>query len=211
MTPAGFHIGIDFDNTIVLYDAVFAAVGRAMGLLPDGFAGNKAQVRATVRARPGGEAEWTRLQARVYGPGIRDAAPSPGLCGFLDRCRRAGARVGVVSHKTAFAAADPGGVNLREAAWAWLADHGLIGPDGIDPANVHFESTRAEKIRRIRAIGCTHFIDDLDEVFLEPDFPSHVRRYLFAPGSAPLPAGPFTACPGWVEIGDDLFGARSIS
>lgn len=204
------HVGLDFDNTIVLYDAVFAAAGRAMGLLPDGFAGGKAQVRVAVRSRPDGDAEWTRLQARVYGPGIRDAVPSPGLHPFLDRCRAAGARIGIVSHKTAFAAADPGGVNLREVAWAWLTDQGLIGPGGIDPADVHFESTRADKIGRIRAVGFTHFIDDLDEVFLEPDFPPHVRRCLFAPGRCPLPVGPFTAFQTWAEIGDDLFGARRV-
>ena len=47
---------------------------------------------------------------------------------------------------------------------------------------------------RIRALGCTHFIDDLEEVFLEPSFPSDVHKILFV---------------SWSAVHDDLFNSRS--
>ena len=44
-----------------------------------------------------------------------------------------------------------------------------------------FGSTRREKIDLIRGQECSHFIDDLVEVFLEGSFPSQVERILFDP------------------------------
>jgi len=202
-------IGLDFDNTIVLYDAVFRSVGVECGLLPPGFRGGKAEVRAYVQALPGGGPKWTSLQGMVYGPGIMRAEPAPGLDGFLTACRKAGVRLAVVSHKTEFAAADPGGTNLREAARAWIAAHGLTDParGGIDPDMVFFETTRAEKVARIAALGCTHFVDDLEEVFLEPGFPAGTARLLVRHGAERLPSGPFRAFRSWPEITHDLLGS----
>jgi len=200
--PARIRLGLDFDNTIVLYDGVFRALAAESGLLPPGFTGGKRAVRDHVRSLPDGEAAWTALQARVYGPGIARATASPGLIAFLARCRAAGVELSIVSHKTTHAAADPHGVNLRDAAQAWIAANRLIDPDhgGIAGDRIFFEDTRAAKIDRIRALGCTHFVDDLVEVFQEPDFPADVRAFLFAPGDEAAPAGPWAIVRSWEEV-----------
>lgn len=202
------RIGLDFDNTLILYDRVFAGIGQSMGLLPPGFSGTKVEVRAWVRALPDGEAKWTLLQAKVYGPGIEQAVPSPGLWEFLDRCRTEDADVFVVSHKTETAAADPAGTNLRIAARRWIDERGLTAPGrgGIRPERVFFEATRREKIARIAALGCTHFVDDLAELFLEDGFPAGTGRHLLLHGSETLPSGPFHAHQSWTEVGDAIFG-----
>lgn len=213
--PSSVRLGLDFDNTIVLYDDVFLTLGREEGLLPDAFAGDKRAVRNHIRTLPDGEARWTALQAKAYGSGIARATPSPGLMAFLECCRAHRIELAIVSHKTAFAVADPNGVNLRDAARAWIAAHGLSAPDGggISPDKVFFESTRTEKIARIRALECTHFVDDLDEVFREPDFPADVRAYLYAPSSSP-PAAASSArewhvVRSWMDVADDLFGCAA--
>jgi len=208
MTAAPPRPGLDFDNTIVLYDRVFQDLGRRAGLLPAGFQGDKRAVRAHVRALPGGEALWTGLQAQVYGPGIAQARPAPGLADFLGRCRAAGIVPVIVSHKTRTAAADPDGADLRECARAWMAAQGLTDParGGIPPENIFFEETRAAKIARIRALGCTHFVDDLEELFREPDFPAGVRAFLYAPADPAPPAGPWQVVRHWREVGDALCG-----
>ncbi|TWA61041.1 hypothetical protein FBZ82_11842 [Azospirillum brasilense] len=208
MTGRAPLIGLDFDNTIVLYDDVFRGIGEDTGLLPPGFVGGKAEVRTHLRSLPDGEAQWTRLQAKVYGPGIARAVPAPGLSGFLAACRAAGAGVAIVSHKTEFAAADPGGVSLRAAAWSWIEAQGLTDParGGIDPGLIFFEDSRAAKIARIASLGCRCFVDDLEEVFLEPDFPTEVDRILVKHGARHLPAGPFRAFHAWQEIADAVFG-----
>lgn len=208
-TSSGSLVGLDFDNTIVLYDAVFREEGEAMGLLPAGFSGGKDAVRAHLRSRAGGAADWTRLQARVYGPGLARARPAPGLFDFLDACRSADRPVAIVSHKTEFAAADPGGTNLRDAARAWIAAHGLTDRKngGIAPDRIHFEATRADKIARIVSLGCGCFIDDLEEVFVEPDFPANVDRILIKHGDTGMAAeeGPFRTVHSWVEAVGLLF------
>jgi hypothetical protein len=53
---SGVRIGIDFDNTIICYDTVFAAVARQRGLVPEGWDGLKSEVRDYLRPRVG----WCR-------------------------------------------------------------------------------------------------------------------------------------------------------
>jgi hypothetical protein len=206
----GARIGLDFDNTIVIYDQVFAKLGQEEGLLPAGFVGSKDEARAFIRALPDGEAKWTKLQAAVYGPGIRAAGMAPGLKAFLRSALAHRCELTIVSHKTEFAAADPHGTNLRDAARGWIVANQLAGAVDapIRLENIYFESTRAEKIGRIAALRCDCFIDDLEEVFEESDFPRRTERHLIKVGAVTLPAGPFKAWQSWQDIEQEFFGAR---
>ena len=111
----------------------------------------------------------------------RRAAPE--VAGFLRRCSAAGVPVYVVSHRTTSAAADPSGPPLRDAAIAWMRAQRLFGEDGLGLSEdgVFFSATRADKLARIAHLGCSHFIDDLEEVFLEPAFPGGTLKILYAP------------------------------
>lgn len=201
-------VGIDFDNTIAGFDHAFLEAARERGLVPGIFTGTKKNLRDAVRAGPDGEAEWMRLQGRVYGPHMADAELIEGADRFVAHCRRRGIPVCIVSHKTEYGHFDAERVNLRDASRAWLEAKGFFDPEGpgLAPEQVHFESTREEKIARIAALGCTHFVDDLEEVFREPSFPGNVRRYLLAAGAGPLPQGPFRAFRRWHDIAHDILG-----
>ena len=77
-----------------------------------------------------------------------------GVEAFLRRCRTEGCVVAVVSHKTEYGHFDPDRVNLRNAALDWMAAQGLLDGDrGVARADVYFESTRAEKVKRIAALS----------------------------------------------------------
>ena len=68
-----------------------------------------------------------------------------------------------------------------------------------------FEDSRADKLRRILSLACTHFIDDLEEVLNDPNFPP-IRRILFAktqPSADPLP---YPICATWQKIEVEVFG-----
>jgi hypothetical protein len=188
------RIGVDFDNTIAGYDRLFETLAAELGLLRPGAPSSgairgKTAVRDAVRLLPDGENHWQRLQALAYGPRIGGAELLPGVAEFFRRCRDAGLPVAVVSHKTRFAAGGEGETDLREAAIGFLRGHGFFGPAGLglDEALVFFEPTRRDKVARIRELGCTHFIDDLPEVFAHEDFPQGVERLLLAP-PPPAPA-----------------------
>jgi hypothetical protein len=204
------RLGIDFDNTLIAYDRVFLAQARAGALLPAHFRGNKRAVRDAIRLLPDGEIAWQRLQGHVYGQGIGDAALYPGVDRFLRRCRQAGHEVFIVSHKTEYANYDPSRVNLRAAALGFMAARGFFAPGkyAIPRENVFFEDTRAQKIARIAALGCTHFVDDLVEVLTDSDFPRGIARVLFDPIGGDKPAG-LRVCPSWRDIASVLLPEAS--
>lgn len=195
-------IGLDFDNTLVSYDALLARLAEEFHGL-GGLPGKKA-IRDAVRLTAEGDLAWQRLQGLIYGPRMAEAALVDGAAAFLDLCRRRGVRVFVVSHKTEFAGFDPTRTPLRDAARAWMRAQGLFERFGLAEADVFFESTRADKVARIRELGVPVFVDDLEEVFLEPGFPAGVRRLLFHPEGA-APPGPFTVCRSFAEVADAIF------
>lgn len=176
-------VGLDFDNTLVTYDAVIHRAAVDQGLIPAATPVNKRLVRDRIRERPGGEIEWQKIQALVYGPLMPQAQLIDGAGDFIKRCRAAALPVFIVSHKTPFAGYDETGTNLRDAALRWMASAGFFDAGGLGfrRDDVFFESTRDDKIARIRALGCDVFVDDLEEVFLESSFPASVKKILYAP------------------------------
>jgi hypothetical protein len=201
------RIGIDFDNTLVDYDHVFRDAAKRQGLVDQAFQGSKRELRDNIRLLADGELAWQHLQGYVYGAGIANARMFDGADAFLRHCRAQGVCVFVISHKTRYGHHDPMRVDLRCAALDWMGAHGFFCRNGygIPAERVFFEDTRGAKLTRIGAVGCTHFIDDLEEVFRDPDFPSRVSPILFAVSGA-LPAG--TVCSSWRQIAEMLFDAR---
>lgn len=182
------RVGIDLDNTLAGYDAVFRAEAVATGLLPPYFQGGKVEVRRALS-----EEDWQRLQGQAYGRLMPRAELLPGAADFLETCRATGARVFVVSHKTEFGHFDAARVNLRDAARAWLEAQGFFGRFGLAPGDVFFEGTREAKLARIGALALDHFIDDLKDVLDDPAFPPGPRRHWFDGGN-------------WAAIRREVFG-----
>jgi hypothetical protein len=202
------RIGIDFDNTIITYDDVFLTTAREWGLVGVDFVGRKKTICDAIRLLPDGELSWQKLQGHVYGKGLAKAAMFEGVDSFLRRCRFSGVAVAIVSHKTEFSHHDPDRINLRHAAWDWMAKHGFFCTIGYDihPDAVYFEETRQKKLTRISQLCFSHFIDDLAEVLTDPSFPRGVERILFN-GERPVPAQ-CTICPTWRHIEEQVFSAR---
>ena len=181
MTASEIVIGIDLDNTLVCYDDLFHLAVCAERLIEPSVPKRKEAIRDAIRLLPDGEMQWTRLQAMVYGPRMAGATLFEGADVFLRHCARSHTSVKIVSHKTPFATLDDQPVDLRQAARDWLKAKGFFTSFGLLLGDVFFESTRSEKLDRIRALRCTHFIDDLAEVFAEPAFPPATRKLHFAP------------------------------
>jgi hypothetical protein len=202
-------IGVDLDNTIINYDDSCHGLAVIQGWLPRETAVSKRAVRDALRAQPDGEMRWRRLQAWIYGPRMDLAQPMPGALHFLRACREANVEVRIVSHKTRFANAFDTGVDLRQAALGWLESQGFLsGSDGpLKPEDVWFESDRSAKGRRIAALGCELFIDDLDEVFSDASFPAGVGKILLT-STVPRKREPgVVVCAHWREITEHVLSA----
>lgn len=200
------RIGLDFDNTLAGYDAVFTQAAREHGLDNLGPQSTKQDVRALCRSQVDGEKLWMKLQGRVYGALMHHARLISGAAEFLSRCQLERAQVFIVSHKTQYGHFDSERVNLREAAKNWMKEQGFFELSGfcLSQDDVYFEDDRAAKVKRIASLGCQYFVDDLEEVFREPGFPSETRRLLFTDGRK-VEAGPYEPMPTWKSIGEAIF------
>ena len=176
------NVGIDLDNTIIRYDGLLRRLALAQGRVPASMPENKQAIRDHVRQRHG-ETAWRELQARLYGEAVAEAELHDGVWDFLAELRRRGLPFQIVSHKTRRPAAGDQTVDLRQKAMEFLEAKGFFRADGLgmDRRDVHFCDTRADKTAAIARLGHTVFIDDLEEVFLDPGFPPGVLKILFSP------------------------------
>lgn len=200
-------IGVDFDNTLVTYDDLFYAVALQRNLVPSTIEKDKKSIRDYLRRLPRGETEWQRLQAVVYGPRIGEASLIGGVETFFERCKREKARVYIISHKTEIVRHYDEQINLRSAALGWMTANGFFQVEGLglSPESVFFCATRQEKVEQIHRLSCTHFIDDLEETFLENNFPLRVKKILFSPRQTNFDQPGLKIASTWQEINEYLF------
>lgn len=203
------RIGIDFDNTLVSYELAFAAVGRGEGFLPPDFSGGKEAVKAWLLASgPDSSVKWETLQGLVYGRKIECAQLFEGAAEFFSHCKGlADAEIYIVSHKTVLAYHDPLKSNLRDAALRWMHARRFFDLDGfaLKAENVFFEPTRDDKVRRIAALGCDVFVDDLPDVLGHSCMPVSCRKILFR-GE---PCGSLEGAKNWYDVRDAIFGCSA--
>lgn len=204
-------IGVDFDNTIADYDDLMHAIAVERGLIAADSPKSKKLIRDAIRALPDGESHWRGVQVTAYGPRMHEAKLIEGVRQFFLECKRLAVPVYIVSHKTEFANFGDAKANLREAARAWLELQGFFDESGIalKRENVFFEATRAEKIERVKLLGATHFIDDLEETFEEAAFPHGVEKILFASYGQPKGSSDTMSFPSWREIHDRVLDGVS--
>jgi hypothetical protein len=203
---SSLRIGVDLDNTLVRCDRLFHRVAVEQGLVAPSLPVSKGSVRDFLRASDR-EEDWTRLQGEVYGPRLAEAPAFPGAREFFRRAVRRGAAVWVVSHKTRHPYLGPRH-DLHRAALNWLARNGFFDADvGLAPGRVFLEPSKEDKLRRIGALRCTHFIDDLPELLAEPGFPGHTERALFDPGDEHPSVPGARRVRSWDELAKELLAA----
>ena len=174
------RIGLDFDNTIVSYDALFRKVAREWKAVPDQVPANKVAVRNHLR-ECGQEDLWTEMQGHVYGTRMNEASAYPGAIDFMISASAAGHVLSIVSHKTRLPFRGPQN-DLHAAARGWIDSHlCLNGRALISSDRIFFELTKEEKINRIRDCECDVYLDDLPEILLAEGFPAATRGILFDP------------------------------
>ena len=204
MNPVRWRIGVDLDNTIIDYRQSWFKNAQKLGL-PDQLSyASKNATRRFMRALPDGENKWQELQAIVYGANILDAKVASGFEDFVRMSRANGVSLSIVSHKTQVAAR--GGFDLHKAAMRFLHEHRFFAKSGLgfSETNIHFEETRRQKVQRIRELNCTHFIDDLQEVFDSPQFPDTIENILLTIDDSKI-TEPAASCRNWHEVKRKIF------
>jgi hypothetical protein len=196
------RIGLDLDNTIINYQPAFLAQAKKIQLIPDDFDGAKSAIKQYI-VKHHDEKAWQKLQGVVYGPGINEAVIYPGVKDFLDQCHQNGHRVTIVSHKTQYGHFDETRTDLRKAALQFLSDNAILKTQyiGLSDQDIHFATTRDEKIAKITEFKFDYFVDDLEEVLEDAKFPSSIHKVHFVPEMTPSIKMPcLTTCQDWKQI-----------
>lgn len=193
-------LGVDFDNTVVSYDALFLSAAKDAGLVGRDADMSKTELRDLLRSR-GEDNRFTELQAEVYGRRMAEASCFEGVTSFLRLCASAGITVFIISHKTRTPIAGPS-CDLHEAAFRWLESHSFFSDKGggLVREHVFFEPTKEAKLARIASCRCTHFVDDLPEILLADGFPANTSRILFDPARAYKPMPFIASVQTWGEM-----------
>ncbi len=197
-------IGLDFDNTLVSYDSLLAKLVKEFGWNCD--ITSKRAIRDSLRESPVGDLGWQRLQGMIYGCRMSEAEIIVGVPEFLHACQQNGTTVKIISHKTEFAQIDPTRTLLRKVALDWMSNNGFFALYGVRPENVLFAATKSEKILNVRRTAVSIFIDDLEEILVDPAFPENVEKILFAPDGR-VPKGPYRVHCNFNDIRVEIFGA----
>ena len=174
-------IGLDFDNTLARYDGLFATEAKKQGLVSNDWQGTKKKLKNMLHSTQNGNKLWQKIQGQVYGPSMHKADLFPGVARFLLRCKLQGHKVFIVSHKTQYGHYDSTKTPLRQVALDWMYVKGFFDENefAIRRENVFFATTRREKVEKIKSLNLDVFVDDLEEVFAEEDFPD-IKKILFS-------------------------------
>ena len=196
------RIGIDFDNTIVSYDALFHQVALEKQLISSSLPKSKLAVRDYLR-ESNKENLWTLMQGEVYGSRMDDAIAYPGFFKFAKQAQECGHHIFIISHKTRHPFAGPK-YDLHQAAKNWVNKFMTLNDIALNEnTDAFFEITKEDKISRIFQLNCDIFIDDLPEILAMPGFPDNTQKILFDfEGTHPINHSQFTSANSWQHIQD---------
>ena len=196
------RIGIDFDNTIVSYDALFHQVALEKQLISPSLPKSKLAVRDYLREN-NKEDLWTLIQGEVYGSRMSDAIAYPGFFKFIKHAQECGHQIFIISHKTRRPFAGPK-YDLHQAAKDWIRKFMALNDVVLNEnTDAFFEITKDDKISRIIHLNCDVFIDDLPEILTMPGFPDKTKKVLFDfDGTHSNNHAQFTSANSWQHIQD---------
>ena len=116
------------------------------------------------------------MQSEVYSQGINRAQPNKRLISVLKLLKRKKIKFYVVSHKTKFPYYGPK-VNLHKISKDWLDNKIFNKKNRLDNCKYYFETTKGKKIKRIKKLRISHFVDDLKEII--DLIPNNVTKILY--------------------------------
>jgi len=175
-TFRGFmKVGIDLDNTIVDYDAIFQRLANELGNFSGCNLSGKEEIANYLRSN-NRETEWTQMQGLVYGQQMYEAKIADGFKEAILSCASLINEIVIISHRTYHPAAG-GNFDLHKAAQDWIEKNIRLDPELSEiKLSVIFETTLENKIKSISDQDVSIFIDDHIGVLSDKFFPISVKR-----------------------------------
>ena len=190
-------IGIDLDNTIINYDKVFFSVAIKNKLVPKNISKNKISIKKYLFKKKLTK-KWKVLQSEVYGKNISEAIPYKGILKVINELVEKKINFKIVSHKTKNPYVGKK-LNLHKISKKWLKEKiTKLCTKKLKKIEIYFETSQAAKIKRIKKLGCTHFIDDLQNILEK--LPTNMTKILFLPNTKIKKQKNFLVINSWDEL-----------
>jgi hypothetical protein len=168
------RFGFDLDNTLIDYSAAVEEYCRIKTLTP---CTNIGMLREQLRKNNLSDYDWQLAQGWLYTEGLQFAQAGLGsveLCGYLIQ---EGYKLYIVSHKTSHTPDFCGTIALHGLANNWIKKS-VIANYFKEKEQIYYEPTRELKVKKIRELALSYFVDDLEEVFKESEFPVNTKSFL---------------------------------
>ena len=189
--------GFDLDNTLINYTDAAQAYSRLNNLE---MCKDIISLRSLLNLNDPTGRKWQEAQSWIYTEGLSFAYPNSGakeLCSYL---KSNNYELQIVSHKTTHTPDFCGKKPLQNLATKWIRDSELSGYF-LNEKVIHYEVTRVNKVKKIKALNLNYFVDDLAEVFLEPEYPKETISFLIYGNNINIP---------WVQKVSSLFDIKEI-
>ena len=122
---------------------------------------------------------WQIAQEWLYTDGLSYAKPTHGIIELCEYLRKRNFELFIVSHKTTHTPTYCGYKELRSVATNWITS-GDLSYYFANTANIYFESSRDLKIGRIKSLDLHYFVDDLVQIFQDPNYPRSIVSFLLS-------------------------------
>jgi len=189
--------GFDLDNTLINYTYAAQIYGSLNNLKT---CKDIVSLRSLLNSNDVTGRKWQQAQSWMYTEGLSFAYPNSGakeLCSYLIANNY---ELQIVSHKTTHTPDFCGKKSLRNLATKWIKDSELSGYF-LNDKMIHYESTRIKKVKKIKSLNLDYFVDDLKEVFLEPEYPKEIVSFLISGNEINIP---------WVQTIPSLLEIREV-
>ena len=175
--------GFDLDNTLVDYSISAQIYCRSNNLEK---CEDISSLRSLLKTNDPTGRRWQVAQSWIYTEGLSFAYPNTGakeLCSYLESNNF---KLQIVSHKTTHTPKFCGKKPLRSLATQWIKESELSSYFS-NKEMIHYESTRLNKVKKIKSLNLNYFVDDLVEVFTEPGYPKEINSYLLCSYNIDIP------------------------
>ncbi len=174
MKNSNKNFGFDLDNTLIDYSISAQIYSRSNNLEK---CEDITSLRSLLKTNDPTGRRWQEAQSWIYTEGLSFAYPNAGakeLCSYLESNNF---KLQIVSHKTTHTPKFCGEKPLRNLATQWIKESELSSYFSNEEM-IHYESTRLNKVKKIKSLNLNYFVDDLVEVFTEHEYPKEINSYL---------------------------------
>ena len=168
--------GFDLDNTIVDYSASVEryCFNNALKICK-----TIEELRTLLQELDESGYSWQIAQGWLYTDGLSYAKPADGAIDLCEYLRTRDFKLFIVSHKTTHTPIFCGHKELRGVATNWISS-GDLSHYFAGTENIYFESSRDLKIKRIKSLNLQYFVDDLVQIFQDPNYPRKIVSFLLS-------------------------------